>query len=65
MRGLDPFMGRSERLNLKALDGRTDLRKVGGRDVPVPERSFLLLMKLKAAWDRAWRLDNNQSPDPQ
>ncbi len=59
------FAGRKEALNLKVLDGMTEVRRIGRADVPVPTKSFLLLMKLKAAWDRRWRIENGHSRDPE
>jgi len=60
----DPFEGRTEILNFHTLDGHTEIRKIRG-EVPaaVPTRSLLLLFKLKAAWDRAYRIENEKSND--
>ena len=60
----DPFEGRHEKLDLNILDGNTEIRKIRG-EVPaaVPTRSLLLLFKLKAAWDRAYRIENEKSDD--
>ena len=38
---------------------------VGGMPVPVPSRTGLLVTKMKAAWDRGWRLENEKSADPE
>ncbi|HRU11571.1 MAG TPA: hypothetical protein P5189_03330, partial [Methanomassiliicoccales archaeon] len=34
-----------------------------GAVLPVPERTTLLVLKAKAAWDRNYRLRNGTSPD--
>jgi hypothetical protein len=61
----DKFWGREEALDLAALDANVVVRRIGFVDVPVPNRSFLLLMKLKAAWDRGLRIDKGESTDPE
>lgn len=60
----DPFEGRPEKLDFHILDGNTEIRNIRGV-VPaaVPTRSLLLLSKLKAAWDRAYRLRHGTSGD--
>ena len=60
----NPFEGRSETLNSHILDCHTELRNIGG-GVPaaVPTRDLLLLFKLNAAWDRAYRLRHGTSED--
>ena len=60
----DPFEGRNEALNFHILDGNTGIRNIRGV-VPaaVPTRSLLLLSKLKASWDRAYRLRHGTSED--
>jgi len=62
--GPNHFEGRREELSLSLLNDHTVFQSLEGQDVPVPTRSFLLLMKIKAAWDRKWRLDNGRSSDP-
>ena len=60
----DSFEGRSETLDFHILDGNTGIKTV--RDVvpaAVPTRSLLLLFKLKAAWDRRYRIQHNTSED--
>jgi len=60
----DPFEGRPEKLDFNILDGNTEIRNI--RDVvpaAVPTRSMLLLSKLKASWDRAYRLKHGTSED--
>ncbi len=60
----DPFEGRSCALQYDVLDGRTELKPVGGGlYIPVPRRELLLLFKLKAAWDRNHRIVNDASRD--
>jgi len=60
----DPFEGRTEILNFHILEGHTEIKEIKGK-VPaaVPTRSLLLLFKLKAAWDRAYRLKHKTSGD--
>jgi hypothetical protein len=49
---------------LDILSGNTVLRTVrGGARIPVPNRSVLVLLKLKAAWDRRYRILNLRSLD--
>lgn len=58
------FEGRDEELNFDILDGQTVLKEIrGGISGAVPTRSLLLLFKLKAAWDRAYRIDSETSDD--
>jgi len=63
-RGYHNFEGRSEHLDMDSMDERLELANIEGQDVYVPERTFLLIMKLKAAWDRIWRIENGRSADP-
>ncbi len=62
-RGDDRFEGRKETLKLNIVDGNTEIRDIEGQKVPVPSRSVLLMMKIKAAWDRSWRVENDRSED--
>ena len=50
-------------LDLAPLRDMTVERVLEDLHVPVPERSMLLVMKLKAAWDRQWRVDHGTSDD--
>jgi hypothetical protein len=46
------------------LTGNTVLRNVrGGAAIQVPNRSVLVLLKIKAAWDRFYRIKRQTSPD--
>lgn len=58
-----PFEGHPEvPFTLDILTGNTVLRTVrGGARIPVPNRSVLVLLKLKAAWDRRYRIFNQTS----
>jgi hypothetical protein len=48
------------------LDGHTELRDIAGvATMPIPERTVLLFFKLKAAWDRNYRLGIGASADPE
>ena len=62
-RGDDPFEGNHGSLNLGRVDGNTEIRSIGIQEIPVPSRSVLLMMKIKAAWDRNWRHERGISPD--
>lgn len=60
----DPFEGRNERLDFHILDTHTEMRRIiDGVPIAVPTRSLLLLFKLKAAWDRAYRIEQGISED--
>ena len=59
--GMDSFEGNHGSLDLGAVEGNIEIRRIGQQEVPVPSRSFLLTMKIKAAWDRKWRLDFSAS----
>jgi len=61
---LNSFEGLDEQLPYSVLDGRTESRDIqSGCSMIVPERTLLLIFKLKAAWDRAYRLNNKTSKD--
>lgn len=46
------------------LSGNTVFRNVrGGAGIQVPNRSVLLLLKMKAAWDRTYRILHQTTPD--
>jgi hypothetical protein len=56
------FEGRDETCPMNILAGRTFIKEISpGFSVTVPERSLLLLLKLKAAWDRAYRIQEHTS----
>lgn len=58
------FEGRNEKCPLDLLNGRTVVKEISpGSFVTVPERSLLLLLKLKAAWDRTYRIREHASHD--
>jgi hypothetical protein len=58
------FEGRSEECPFSLLDGRTVVREItSGSSVVVPERTLLLLFKMKAAWDRSHRILEGTSYD--
>jgi hypothetical protein len=60
----DPFEGRPETLDFHILDDNTQIQTVR-KEIPaaVPKRSLLLLFKLKAFWDRTYRVQHNTSED--
>jgi hypothetical protein len=58
------FEGRIEKCPFSLLDGRTVAREIGaGFPVIVPEQTLLMIFKLKAAWDRTFRIQNGTSSD--
>ncbi len=62
----DPFEGGAGSIDYNMLDGQTVWREVAsGAELPMPDRTLLLLFKLKASWDRRYRLVNGTSYDPE
>ena len=60
----DPFEGLSCSLRYDILGGRTEPRAIGdGLFIAVPQRTVLLVLKLKAAWDRNRRITTETSDD--
>ena len=60
------FEGREEQCDFNLVDGRTIKKRLPeGTVVIVPTRALLLLFKLKAFWDRSYRLSNGTSPRPE
>jgi len=58
------FEGRTEECPFSLLDSHTEVREIrAGSPVVVPERTLLLVFKLKAAWDRSHRLRSGTSND--
>lgn len=57
------FEGRDEELNFDSLNGQTTIKEIRGLPIPVPARSLLLLFKLKASWNRAYRIEEETSDD--
>lgn len=56
------FEGRADTCPMNILTGRTFIKDISpGFSVTIPERSLLLLLKLKAAWDRGYRIQENTS----
>ncbi|WP_253488345.1 hypothetical protein [Methanocalculus alkaliphilus] len=56
------FEGRVEKCPMTLLNGRTIQKEITpGSLVTIPDRSLLLLLKVKAAWDRAYRIQQNTS----
>ncbi|WP_094229219.1 hypothetical protein [Methanolobus psychrotolerans] len=59
-----PFEGRVESLDFTILDGNTETRKRRGSiEIAVPNRATLLVLKLKAIWDRHYRIEKQTSDD--
>lgn len=62
----DPFEGGRGELALDFLDDHTVVMPIrGGIRMAVPTRGALLVMKLKAVWDRSFRYEQGRSPDPE
>ncbi len=58
------FEGRTEEYQFSLLDGRNVEREIyTGFPVIVPERTLLLIFKLKAAWDRSFRIQKGTSSE--
>jgi hypothetical protein len=58
------FEGRYEQCPFSLLDDRTRAREISpGFSVIVPERTLLMIFKLKASWDRSFRIQNGKSID--
>jgi len=56
------FEGRDEQCPFSLLDDRIEARDIGaGFPVIVPEQTLLLIFKLKAAWDRSFRIQKGLS----
>lgn len=59
-----PFEGSDSEFSFKILRGNTEVRKIHNNlSIRVPNRSVLLILKLKAAWDRHFRITNQKSHD--
>lgn len=58
------FVGRNEKLDFKIPKEQTVIKDIRGR-IPavVPTRSMLMLFKLKATWDRTYRIEHETSYD--
>jgi len=62
----DPFEGGRGELALDFLDDHTVITSIRGNiRMAVPTRGALLIMKLKAVWDRSFRYELGRSPDPE
>lgn len=60
----DPFEGQTSHLTYDILDGQTELKPIGGGlFFSVPKRTILLIFKMKAAWDRNYRIGHDESHD--
>jgi len=60
----DPFEGRSETLDFNILKGNTVIKKIRDQVIAdIPTRSLLLIFKLKAVWDRTYRIQRKTSND--
>ena len=59
-----PFEGRTEFLDFNILNGNTETRNIRGNiEIAVPNRATLLVLKLKAIWDRYYRVENQANSD--
>ena len=62
----DPFEGGRGELALDFLDDHTVITSIRGNiRMAIPTRGALLIMKLKAVWDRSFRYEQGRSPDPE
>ncbi len=61
----DQFEGTGDPLPMRMVVDHSMVEDVGGWRIPLPSRTMLLVLKLKAAWDRRWRLDNSKSREPE
>ncbi len=60
------FEGQYIDLDFDITNEHTEVRIIrGGISAVVPKRSMLLLLKLKASWDRSYRLNSETSIDPE
>ncbi|MBN2488769.1 MAG: hypothetical protein JXA98_07050 [Methanosarcinaceae archaeon] len=61
-----PFEGIKDiSLDFRILVENTEMRTIrGGIEIAVPNRATLIIMKLKAIWDRQYRIENVLSDDP-
>ncbi|VVB85367.1 Uncharacterised protein [uncultured archaeon] len=58
------FVGREEKLDFKIPKEQTVIKGIRGRiSAVVPTRSMLMLLKLKASWDRTHRIEHGRSID--
>ncbi len=60
----DPFEGTGDSLPMQLVVDHSAVEDMGGWRVPLPSRTMLLVLKLKAAWDRRWRLERGRSRNP-
>ncbi len=59
-----PFEGNDEYLDFSILDGNTETRAIRGNiEMAVPNRATLIVLKLKAVWDRNTRISQRKSYD--
>ncbi|MEA1985802.1 MAG: hypothetical protein U9N13_09170 [Euryarchaeota archaeon] len=59
-----PFEGVNKTLDFSILDGNTETRQIrGGTEIAVPNRATLIVLKLKAIWDRHYRIVHGTSDD--
>jgi hypothetical protein len=60
------FEGRDLYLDFDIQNEYTEVREIrGGISAVVPKRSMLIILKLKASWDRSYRLYSETSIDPE
>ncbi|WP_292520996.1 hypothetical protein [Methanoculleus sp.] len=60
-----PFEGKPEVLfTFEILSGNTSRRLIrGGVEMSIPTRAMLVILKMKAVWDRSYRLEHGLSHD--
>ncbi len=61
-----PFEGQSNLFTYSIIDGKTEQKSIRSAcTMHVPRRTILRFLKLKAAWDRTYRIENSTSADPE
>ena len=61
-----PFEGQTTPFTFSIVDDQVTRKSIRDRcTVSVPTRTVLLFLKLKAAWDRSYRINNHTSGDPE
>jgi hypothetical protein len=61
----NPFEGQDNPFNFSIIGDHVNLKSIRNVcEIYVPTRTILLFLKLKAAWDRNYRIEHNTSHDP-
>jgi len=60
-----PFEGKDNPFRFSIIDGKTERKQIRSAcTMDVPNRTILLVLKLKAVWDRTYRIEHTTSADP-